>query len=99
MAGNDLSARFETICDKAKTVTDKLNAAGQRTGEQLETDAANARQKANAAADQLTNQAAAGHAKASSQWQEIRGNWQAHVARVRTRVDKRHTNSRRTMPR
>ena len=35
MADTDLSARFEKISDSAKTATDKVKAAGQRSKEQL----------------------------------------------------------------
>ena len=89
MADTDLTAQFEKISDKAKIQAEKLKAARQGTREQLETDAANTRDKASAAADRLKDKAAAGQAKASSQWQEISGNWQAHVTRVRTRIDEK----------
>ena len=83
MADTDLSARFEKISDSAKTATDKVKAAGQRSKEQLETDVASARDKATAAADQFKDKAAAAR---SSQWDEVRGTWQTHVAKVRPDV-------------
>lgn len=88
MADTDLTAPFQNISDEAKNVADKLKAARQGTREQLATDAANARAKASAAADELKDKAAGGQANASSQWQEIWANWQAHVTRVSTRIDK-----------
>jgi hypothetical protein len=57
MADTDLSAQFEKISDNAKIATDKLKAASQKTHDQLETDAAHARDTASAAADQFKDTA------------------------------------------
>jgi hypothetical protein len=89
MADTDLSAQFEKISDDAKIATDKLKAASQKTRDQLETDAVHARDKASAAADQFKDTVDAAGAGASSQWREIRANWRAHVASVRTSARKK----------
>src|SRR5208283_2998238 len=86
MAGADLSTQFEKISDKAKTANDKIKAASQRTRDQLEADVASAPVKASAAADHFSEDADAAHKKESSHRQEIRGAWQAHVAKVRANV-------------
>jgi hypothetical protein len=83
MADTDLSAQFEKLSDKAKKVAEELSAAGAQTRDQLGSDVAIARDKAAASADQFKERARAAGEKASSQWDEIRGKWQAHVARVR----------------
>jgi len=40
MADNDFSAQFEKISDRAKTTTDTLRAAGDKTNDKLAADAA-----------------------------------------------------------
>jgi len=89
VANTDLSAQFEKISDQAKTATNNLRAASQRSRNQLAVDAASARDKATAAANQLKGNAVDTRNKVSSQWQEIRDKWQAHVAKVQTRVDEK----------
>jgi hypothetical protein len=86
MANTDLSTEFEKISERAKTATNNLRAASQRTRDQLAVDAAGARDRATAAAHQFKDNAADAGDKVSSQWQEIRGKWQAHVAKARTSV-------------
>jgi hypothetical protein len=71
---------------QSETATDKLKAANLRNKDQLETDVARARDKAAATADQFKHKADGAHDQASSQWQEIRGKWQAYVTKVRTNV-------------
>ena len=83
MADTDLSAQFEKLSDKAKKVAEELSAAGAKTRDQLESDVTIARDKAAASAEQFKERARAAGDKASSQWDEIRGKWQAHVAKVR----------------
>ncbi|MGO8771639.1 MAG: hypothetical protein ACLQIK_06780 [Mycobacterium sp.] len=83
MADTDLSAQFEKLSDKAKNVAAELSAAGAKTRDQLESDVTIARDKAAASAEQFKERAHAAGDKASSQWDEIRGKWQAHVANVR----------------
>jgi hypothetical protein len=87
VANTDLSTEFEKISDRTKAATENLRAASQRTKIQLAVDAANARDKATAAANQFKDNAVDARNKVSSQWQEIRDKWQAHVAKVQTRVD------------
>jgi hypothetical protein len=89
MADTGLSAPFEKISDNARTATDKLKAASQKTRDQFETDAAHARDTASAAADQFKETADAAGAGASSQRREIRADWRAHVASVRTSAKKK----------
>ena len=89
MANTDLSTQFEKISDRAKTATNNLRAASQRSRNQLAVDAASAHDKATAAANQLKDNADGARNKVSSQWQEIRDKWQAHVAKVQTRVDEK----------
>jgi len=86
MSDADLKARFEKISDKAKTATDKVEAAGERTRDHLESDVAAARAKAAAAADRMKDKADTARDNASSEWQEIRDKWAAHVAKVRARA-------------
>jgi hypothetical protein len=89
-----LSTQFEKISDKAKSVADKLKAANERTRDQLESDVADARQGAEAAADRLRAKADDAGDAASSHRQQLRGKWQAHVADVHTRPDRARRPSR-----
>ena len=89
MANTDLSTQFEKISDRAETATNNLRAASQRNRDQLAVDAADARDKATAAANQLKGNAVGTRNKVSSHWQEIRDKWQAHVAKVQTRIDEK----------
>ena len=89
MSDADLKARFEKISDTARTAADKVEAAGERTRDQLEADVAAARTRANAAADRIKDKANAAGDNASSEWQEIRDTWDAHVATVRTRAQEK----------
>src|SRR5215510_11351958 len=76
MANGDLSTQFEKISDKAKAAADKLKAANGRTRDQLESDVADARQSAEAAADGLKAKADDAGDAASSHWRQLRGKWQ-----------------------
>ena len=76
----------QTIHIWRKSATDKLKAAGDTTGDQLETEVGGARDKATAAADQLKTKADDARDGASSQWQAIRDSWHSHVAKARKRV-------------
>ncbi|MGB8506713.1 hypothetical protein [Mycobacterium sp.] len=58
MAGIDLSARFELISQRAKDASEQLKAAGQRSRDQLRSDAARAREQATAAADRFNDKVA-----------------------------------------
>jgi hypothetical protein len=80
VANTDLSTQFEKISDQAETATQHLRAASQRNRDQLAVNAADARDKATAAANQLKDNAVGAHNKVSSHWQQIRDKWQAHVA-------------------
>ena len=86
MSDIDLKGQFEKISDTAKTATDKVMAAGERTRDQLEADVATARDRATAAVDRMKDKADTARDNASSEWQEIRDKWHAHVAKVRTRA-------------
>jgi uncharacterized protein YjbJ (UPF0337 family) len=46
MTQGDVNTHFEKISDKAKTATDHLKAAGQKTRDQLEGEVKSARDKA-----------------------------------------------------
>jgi hypothetical protein len=89
MSDADLKAQFEKIADTARTATDKVEAAGQRTRDQLEADVATAHERATAAADRMKDKADAAGDDASSDWQEIREKWHAHVAKVQARAHKK----------
>jgi hypothetical protein len=89
MSDADLKAQFEKIADTARTATDKVEAAGQRTRDQLEADVATAHQSATAAADRMKDKADAARDDASSDWQEIREKWHAHVVKVQARAHKK----------
>jgi hypothetical protein len=89
VSNTDLSTEFEKISDKAKTATQNLRAAGQRTKDQLAGDVANTREKATATANHLKDHADGARDKASSHWQEFRGKWLVHVAKVRASVNEK----------
>jgi len=57
MADNGFSAQFEEISDKAKTATDTLRAASDKTKDKLAADAAAAGEKAAAAANRFKDKA------------------------------------------
>ena len=86
MSNANLKAQFGKISDTARTATGKVEAAGERTREQLEVDVAAARDRVAAAADRMNGKADAARENASSEWQEIRDKWHAHVATVRARA-------------
>jgi lysozyme family protein len=86
MSDIDLKGQFEKISDTAKTATDKVKAAGERTRDQLEADVATARDRATAAVDRMKDKADTARDNASSEWQEFRDKWHAHVAKVRARA-------------
>jgi hypothetical protein len=83
MADTDLSQQFEKVSDRAKAAADKVKAANAHARDQLQADAAAAREKATEANDEMKAKAGAQHAKASSHWQDVRAKWQEHVAKVR----------------
>jgi len=89
MSNADLKAQFGKISDTARTATGKVEAAGERTREQLEVDVAAARDRVAAAADRMNAKADAARDNASSEWQEIRDKWHAHVATVRACAHKK----------
>src|ERR1700759_4040156 len=86
MADNDFSAQFEKISDKAKKATATLRAPGDKTKNKLAADAAAAAEKATAAANRFKDKADRDREMASSQWQDIRDKWEAHVAKARRNV-------------
>ena len=89
MSDADLKAQFEKISDTARTATDKVKAAGERTREQLEADVDSAHERATAAADRMKDKADGARDNASSEWQEMREKWHAHVAKARVRAHKK----------
>jgi hypothetical protein len=86
MSNANLKAQFGKISDTARTAAGKVDAAGERTREQLEVDVAVARNRVAAAADRMNGKADAARENASSDWKEIRDKWYAHVAKVRARA-------------
>jgi hypothetical protein len=66
MANTDLSTQFEKISDQEKTATQHLLAASQHTTDQLAVDAAGARDRATAAANQLQDNTDGARNKVSS---------------------------------
>jgi hypothetical protein len=83
MSDAGLEAQFEKIADTARSATEKVEAAGQRTRDQLEADVAAAHERATAAAVRRKDKSDAAGDTASSEWQEVREKWNAHVAKVR----------------
>ena len=55
--------------------------------DQLKADAAAARERATATADQFEEKVVDASGRASSQWDEVRGNWKAHLAKVRSSIE------------
>src|SRR5262245_2871882 len=99
MADIDLSAQFDKISERAKIAAAKVKAARQSTRDQLESDAASARDRDSAAADRLKGKAAAAGDKAPSHWQEMCDKWHAHVATVRAYARERKPRPTPTWPR
>jgi hypothetical protein len=85
MADNRLSEQFDALSDNAKETANKVRAAGERERDQLKADAAAARQRAAATAEQLKQEANVSD-KASTAWDEVRRKWKAHVAEVRSNL-------------
>jgi hypothetical protein len=87
MADNRLSEQFDALSDNAKETANKVRAAGERERDQLKADAAAARQRAAATAEQLKQEANDVLSdKASTAWDEVRRKWKAHVAEVRSNL-------------
>src|SRR4029079_12135191 len=87
MADNRLSEKFDALSDKAKESANKLKAAGGREKDQLKADAAAARERATATADQFEEKVVDASDRASSQWDEVRGKWKAHLAKVQSSIE------------
>ena len=87
MADNRLSEKFDALSDKAKESANKLKAAGGREKDQLKADAAAARERATATADRFEEKVVDASVRASSQWDEVRGKWKAHVAKVQSSIE------------
>lgn len=87
MGDNRLSEKFDALSDKAKESANKLRASAGREQDQLKADAAAARERATATADQFEEKVVDASSRASSQWDEVRGKWKAHVAKVRANID------------
>ena len=87
MADNRLSEKFDALSDKAKESANKLKASAGREKDQLKADAAAARERATATADQFEEKVVDASVRASSQWDEVRGKWKAHVAKVQSSIE------------
>src|SRR6478752_5491082 len=87
MADNRLSEKFDALSDKAKESANKLKASAGREKDQLKADAAAARERATATADRFEEKVVDASVRASSQWDEVRGKWKAHLAKVRSDLD------------
>ena len=83
MADNRLSEKFDALSDKAKESANKLKASAGHEKDQLRANAAAARERATATADQFEEKVVDASGRASSQWDEVRGKWKAHLANVR----------------
>ncbi len=82
-----LSEKFDALSDKAKESANKLKASAGREKDQLKADAAAARERATATADQFEEKVVDASATVSSQWDEVRGKWKAHLAKVRSNLE------------
>jgi hypothetical protein len=87
MAGVDLSARFDQICERARIASDEIRAASQRGQDQLRVAAGSARNRATAEAGGPPDNAAVVADKVSPHWHDIRAKWQAHVAALQADLD------------
>ena len=87
MADDRLSEKFDALSDKAKESANTLKASAGREKDQLKADAVAARERATATADQFEEKVVDASVRASSQWDEVRGKWKAHVAKVRSDLD------------
>src|SRR4029077_13866897 len=79
MADNRLSEKFDALSDKARESAKKLKGSAVREKDQLKADAAAARERATATADRFEEKVVDASARASSQWDEVRGKWKAHL--------------------
>ena len=87
MADDRLSEKFDALSDKAKESANTLKASAGREKDQLKADAAAARERATATADQFEEKVVDASGRASSQWDEVRGTWKAHVAKGRSNIE------------
>ena len=87
MADNRLSEKFDALSDKAKESANTLKASAGREKDQLKADAVAARERATATADQFEEKVVDASVRASSQWDEVRGKWKAHLAKVQSSIE------------
>src|SRR4029077_20525599 len=87
MADNRLSEKLDALSDKAEEAAHTLKASAGHEKDQLKADAAAARERATATADQFEEKVVDASARASSQWDEVRGKWKAHLAKVRSSIE------------
>ena len=78
---------IETLADRAKEATVRVQASTSETKEKLESQVAEARAAADKTRRELDAKSAAARDEGSQRWTEIRQKWHDHIAEIQSKVD------------
>jgi hypothetical protein len=78
---------IDKLADRAKEAKDHVRASSTATKEKLESQVSEARAAADKTTQELKTKAAASQDEASKRWNEVRQNWNDHVAKIREKID------------
>ena len=84
-----LSDQLSKLAARTKELEDRATAARQEARADLQHDVEAARDASNANAEALAKSLDADEAEVSAWWTEVGRSWDEHIARVRTKVDKK----------
>ena len=84
-----LSDRLSDLASRAKEVQSRAAAAQSKAKADLETDVKEARDAAQAQADELRKRASEGKGKISAWWDNVQNSWHDHLAAVRQGAEDR----------
>ena len=79
--------RMETLADRAKAASARVQASTSETKEKLESQVSEARAAADKTRRELDAKSAAARDEGSQRWTEIRQKWHDHIAEIQSKVD------------
>jgi hypothetical protein len=78
---------IETLADRAKEASARVQASTSETKEKLESQVSDARAAGDRTRHELDAKSAAARDEASQRWTEIRQKWHDHIAEIQSKVD------------
>lgn len=81
-----LSERFAKLAEQSAEAERTIDAAATETRADVEAKIEEARRSADARAAALRGSVRAGASQAEAQWHEVQGDWDRHIARLRSRA-------------